>query len=233
MDIHHAKTQIALEKMIGEGVKIVIAFFILSLLLAQALKHMKSESKRLQRRHEECIGKYDEACKAVYRLLPEPVAKKLAIGAQVQPEFFHASSVMVSDIVGFTTICSKLTAIEVLAMLNRVYTLFDSQTNSNHCYKIETVGDAYIVAAGVPTREANHAAKVAKLALVLVEMVGTIKLPRTADRIRIRVGICSGPVIAGVVGVKMLRYCLFGRTVLQANRMEQTSKRKKNKPFQN
>ena len=221
--IHRSALDASIGGLIGEGIKIFVAIFLLSSLLAFCVIHMRNESNRIRNRHVESIDRYENACKAVYRLLPEPVAKQLAIGANIKPEFFHASSVMVSDIVGFTSICSKLSAIEVLAMLNRVYTLFDTQTNANRCYKIETVGDAYIVAAGVPVRETTHASKVSKLAIALVEGIRMITLPRNIGKIRIRVGICSGPVIAGVVGVKMLRYCLFGRTVLQANRMEQTS----------
>ena len=223
---HHVKIEVTYRSIASEAVKIGIAFIILSVLLIVNIRNMSKESNRLLTRYDTTSVRYEEACKAVYRLLPEPVAKKLAAGQHVQPEFFYNASVLVTDIVGFTSICSHLSAIEVLAMLNKIYTVFDARTNANRCYKIETVGDAYIVAAGVPTRDSQHAAEASKLALVLVEDVGMIKMPRKSQKLRIRIGIASGQLSAGIVGVKMLRYCLFGKTVLQANVMEQTSLRK-------
>ena len=222
---HEYLESLANEQLIGEIVKLILLAGILPALLARGIYQMHHENIRLHHRYEGTVTKYEDASKAIFRLLPESVARKLNVGAEVKPEFFHSVTVFFSDIVGFTTICSRLTAIEVLAMLNHIYTIFDSQTKTHKCFKVETIGDAYVVASGVPTRNTSHSAEIATLALVLVEEVGMIKVQRSNQRIQIRVGLNSGPVMAGIVGSKMLRYCLFGKTVLIANRMEQTSKR--------
>lgn len=136
---------------------------------------------------------------------------------------FESVSILFSDVVTFTEICSRITPMEVVSMLNAMYSIFDRLTERNNVYKVETIGDAYMVVSGAPEKEINHAEKVCDMALDMVEAITDLKDPSTGDHLRIRVGVHSGAVVAGIVGLKMPRYCLFGDSVNTASRMESTS----------
>ena len=112
--------------------------------------------------------------------------------------------------------------IQVVTLLNDLYTCFDTAIEKFDAYKVETIGDAYMVASGVPVRNGNrHAGEIAMLALELLSEIRTFRIRHLADKqLQLRLGVHSGPVVAGVVGVKMPRYCLFGDTVNTASRME-------------
>ncbi|MEQ2304412.1 Heat-stable enterotoxin receptor [Ameca splendens] len=113
---------------------------------------------------------------------------------------------------------------EVVDMLNEIYKNFDSILDHHDVYKVETIGDAYMVASGLPKRNGNrHAVDIAHMALDILSFVGTFKLQHLPGiPLWIRIGMHSGPCAAGVVGNKMPRYCLFGDTVNTASRMEST-----------
>lgn len=136
---------------------------------------------------------------------------------------FDCVSILFSDVVTFTEICSRITPMEVVSMLNAMYSIFDTLTERNSVYKVETIGDAYMVVAGAPEKDANHAEKVCDMALDMVDAIKDLKDPSTGQHLRIRVGVHSGAVVAGIVGLKMPRYCLFGDSVNTASRMESTS----------
>ncbi|CAH8545840.1 unnamed protein product [Schistosoma mattheei] len=138
---------------------------------------------------------------------------------------FDNVTLLLSDVVGFTTICSGLAPLEVVGLLNKLYSVFDGLTEKHKVYKVETIGDAYMIASGCPSRTDYHAPFIAEMALDMVESVQTVKdeSKEPPESLRIRVGVHSGPAVAGVVGVKMPRYCLFGSTVTTSELMEQTS----------
>ena len=158
----------------------------------------------------------------VSRMLPKAVAEDLKQGKNVKPESFDNVSVFFSDIVGFTSICSKSTPMEVVEMLNHVYSTFDAIAEEYDVYKVETIGDAYMVVSGLPIRNGDdHAGEISSFALHLLSAMIDFRIPHMPDeRLQLRIGIHTGPVVAGVVGVKMPRYCLFGDTVNTASRME-------------
>uniref|UniRef100_UPI00398EEC97 retinal guanylyl cyclase 2-like n=1 Tax=Pristiophorus japonicus TaxID=55135 RepID=UPI00398EEC97 len=158
------------------------------------------------------------------QMLPPSVSESLKTGCNVEPEYFDQVTLYFSDIVGFTTISAMSEPIEVVDLLNDLYSLFDAVLGNHDVYKVETIGDAYMVASGLPTRNGNrHAAEIANMSLDILSSVGTFKMRHMPDvPVRIRIGLHSGPSVAGVVGLTMPRYCLFGDTVTTASRMEST-----------
>ncbi|XP_037034237.1 soluble guanylate cyclase 88E [Bradysia coprophila] len=193
--------------------------------LKLALDQEQQKSKKL----EESMRKLDDEMRRtdelLYQMIPKQVADRLRRGENPIDtcEMFDNVSILFSDVVTFTEICSRITPMEVVSMLNGMYSIFDNLTERNKVYKVETIGDAYMVVSGAPEKDMNHAEKVCDMALDMVEAITDLKDPSTGTHLRIRVGVHSGAVVAGIVGLKMPRYCLFGDSVNTASRMESTS----------
>jgi class 3 adenylate cyclase len=154
-------------------------------------------------------------------MLPRSVAHALREGRQVAGDSFPAVSVLFCDIVDFTGIAAHHSPLEIFDLLRTLYTRFDELIERHPVYKVETVGDCYVVAAGVPDPDPAHADTIVAAGLDMLEVAGRVALPG-GDPVQVRIGINSGPVVAGVVGTKMPRYCLYGDTVNIASRMETT-----------
>ncbi|CAI9736311.1 receptor-type guanylate cyclase gcy-4-like [Octopus vulgaris] len=161
----------------------------------------------------------------ISQMLPKKVVEELKHGNKVEPEDFNCVTVFYSDIVGFTTIAKNSQPMQVVDLLNNLYSTFDSILHKYDVYKVETIGDAYVVASGVPERNGNaHAGEITTAAMDLVITMLAMKVPHLPDcKLLLRIGAHSGPVVAGVVGLKMPRYTLFGDTMLIAATMESTS----------
>ncbi|XP_035381201.1 heat-stable enterotoxin receptor isoform X1 [Electrophorus electricus] len=192
------------------------------------IRRLQMYSRNLEHLVEERTALYkaerDRADQLNFMLLPGPVVRSLKETGRVEPELFDEVTIYFSDIVGFTTICHHSTPMEVVDMLNDMYKNFDSILDNHDVYKVETIGDAYMVVSGLPRRTGNrHAVEICLMALDILEFMGTFQLRHLPGiPLWIRIGVHSGPCAAGVVGNKMPRYCLFGDTVNTASRMEST-----------
>ncbi|KAK6492683.1 atrial natriuretic peptide receptor 2-like [Huso huso] len=195
-------------------------------ILDNLLSRMEQYANNLEKLVEERTHAYlEEKRKAenlLYQILPHPVAEQLKRGESVQAEAFDSVTIYFSDIVGFTSMSAESTPLQVVTLLNDLYTCFDAIIDNFDVYKVETIGDAYMVVSGLPVRNGTlHAREIASMSLALLQEVKTFKIQhRPNDQLRLRIGIHTGTVCAGVVGLKMPRYCLFGDTVNTASRME-------------
>ncbi|XP_067655650.1 atrial natriuretic peptide receptor 1-like [Haliotis asinina] len=158
----------------------------------------------------------------LYSMLPQKVADNLKTGNLVQAEAFESVTIYFSDVVSFTDLASESTPMEIIELLNTLYTLFDDTIKNFDVYKVETIGDAYMMASGVPIQNGDqHVMEMADASLSLLKAVLGYVIPHRPERqLKIRIGIHTGPIVAGVVGQTMPRYCLFGDTVNTASRME-------------
>uniref|UniRef100_A0AC35FRL0 Guanylate cyclase n=1 Tax=Panagrolaimus sp. PS1159 TaxID=55785 RepID=A0AC35FRL0_9BILA len=153
-------------------------------------------------------------------LMPSSVAQSLRNGHAVEASEFSEATVLFTDIVTFTNICALCTPYDVVNLLNDLYLRFDRMIGLNDVYKVETIGDAYVIVGGVPQQCNNHAERVLNVAIGMLMESKCVLSPINGSPIKIRVGVHSGAVVAGVVGMKMPRYCLFGDTVNVANKLE-------------
>jgi class 3 adenylate cyclase len=152
-------------------------------------------------------------------VLPGPIAERLKTGENLIVDRFDAVSVLFADIVGFTALSSRTSPEALVTMLNELFSMFDRLAEQHGLEKIKTIGDAYMVVAGIPHPVADHAAAIADMALDMIAFVEAYSR-RLGLELTIRVGIHTGPVVAGVIGTKKFIYDLWGDTVNTASRME-------------
>jgi len=162
----------------------------------------------------------DQADKLLFNVLPERIAEKLKQSNETIAEEFSSASVLFADIVNFTPISARFDPLEVVEMLNELFSHFDELVDKYSVEKIQVAGDGYMVAAGVPAPRKNHAIVLARLALEMMEYVHQEEFLGGKHAIEIRIGINSGPLIGGVIGRKKFVYALWGDMVNTASRME-------------
>jgi class 3 adenylate cyclase/HAMP domain-containing protein len=165
---------------------------------------------------------YEEQQKSealLLNVLPSAIAERLKTGHRTIAESFSEVTVMFADIVDFSGLAAQATPAELVELLNTIFSRFDHLTETHGLEKIKTIGDAYMAVGGLPTPRPDHAEAVADLALALREEIGHFKR-HDGTSFCIRIGINTGPVVAGVIGVRKFIYDLWGDTVNVASRME-------------
>uniref|UniRef100_A0A8C1W7X3 Guanylate cyclase soluble subunit alpha-1 n=1 Tax=Cyprinus carpio TaxID=7962 RepID=A0A8C1W7X3_CYPCA len=185
-------------------------------------KRLGKAKAALEQAHQALEEEKRRTVELLFTIFPGNVAQRLWQGLPVQAKKFDHVTVLFSDIVGFTAICSRCTPMQVVNMLSELYTRFDHHCGELDVYKVETIGDAYCVAGGLHKESPSHAVQIALMALEMMDLSDEVTTPM-GEVIKMRIGIHSGSVLAGVVGVKMPRYCLFGNNVTLANKFESCS----------
>jgi adenylate cyclase len=153
-------------------------------------------------------------------VLPAQVAQRLQSDPNSIADHFEEVSILFADVVDFTPLSGQLDAREVVGLLDRLFTSFDDLVDRHEVEKIKTIGDCYMVAAGVPSKRPDHAHALARLALEMRECAKSCLPDGAGQDLRLRIGISSGPVVAGVIGRRRFLYDLWGDTVNMASRME-------------
>lgn len=176
-------------------------------------KQASTAEEALQREYE-----YSEALLA--NMLPSKIATQLKRNpGQTIADSHEQASILFADIVGFTPLASHLSPAQVVEMLNMLFTRFDTLANQHGLEKIKTLGDAFMVAGGMPEPQDDHAKRVASMAIDMVEITHAFSKEIGQD-LQLRVGIHTGPVVAGVIGTKKPFYDVWGDTVNTAARLE-------------
>ncbi|MCL2931428.1 MAG: response regulator [Trichodesmium sp. MAG_R03] len=181
------------------------------------------EKKRLRDQEQAYIKRLAEEQEKSERLLlnilPEPIAQRLKQGEKTIADSFSDVTVLFADLVGFTKISANLSPAELVELLNMIFSCFDELAEKYGLEKIKTIGDAYMVVGGLPTRRKDHAEAIAEMALDMLHKVKEI-YSNQEKPLQIRIGINTGAVEAGVIGTKKFAYDLWGDTVNTAHRME-------------
>ncbi|XP_076255247.1 soluble guanylate cyclase 89Db-like [Rhynchophorus ferrugineus] len=159
----------------------------------------------------------------LYSMIPQAIADRLRSGTSALDtcESFSSVTILFCELVGLQSQTVKET-MGVVTTMNAAFSAFDKLMDTFNVYKVETVGQVYMAACGAPERRKNHADIVATVAINMVKAAKEIKTP-TGQGVDVRIGIQSGPAVAGVVGIKVPRYCFFGDTVNTASRMQSSS----------
>jgi class 3 adenylate cyclase len=183
--------------------------------------HSEHLEELVRQRTQELTAEKQTSERLLLNVLPGPIADRLKTGESLIVDRFDAVSVLFADIVGFTAVASRTSPEALVTMLNELFSAFDKLAEKHGLEKIKTIGDAYMVVAGIPTPLADHAVAIAHMALDMLAAV-TAYSARTGTDLSIRIGVHTGSVVAGVIGTKKFIYDLWGDTVNTASRMEST-----------
>jgi adenylate cyclase len=164
----------------------------------------------------------DRSERLLHNILPKPIVKRLKEDNKAIAEHYESATILFADIVGFTTTAASRPPIDLVKWLNEIFSAFDQLSDQFGVEKIKTIGDAYMAVAGLPIPRADHAAAIAQMALAM--QAATVQFSDGDQPLSIRIGINTGPVVAGVIGKRKFIYDLWGDTVNVASRMESTGR---------
>ncbi|MEG4446535.1 adenylate/guanylate cyclase domain-containing protein [Microcoleus sp. AT9_B5] len=172
-------------------------------------KQMESALRKEQKKTESLL----------LNILPEAIADRLKYQPGVIADKFEKATILFADLVNFTQISTTMPATKLVYLLNEIFSTFDQLSEKHGLEKIKTIGDAYMVAGGIPIERPDHAEAIAEMALDMLAAIDELNLKLDA-KFDLRIGINSGPVVAGVIGTKKFIYDLWGNAVNTASRME-------------
>lgn len=194
----------------------LLTYGILILTVAYVLERSKRTEFRANRDLEAERQRSDDL---LHNILPEPIAHQLRDNPGALTDSVAEATVLFSDIVGFTPFSSSLAPAEIVHLLDTLFGKFDDLCEDRGIEKIKTIGDAYMAVAGIPRPDPDHAGSIVELAFEM-QRAATAIAPLWPNELALRIGISSGPVVAGVIGHKKFAYDLWGDTVNTASRME-------------
>lgn len=184
------------------------------------------EKKRLRDREQAYLEQLrierEKSERLLSNILPQPIADRLKQGERPIADGFADVTVLFADLVGFTEFAASVSAVELVDLLNTIFSAFDRLAEIHGLEKIKTIGDAYMAVAGLPTPRPDHVKAVADMALDMLGEIASFRI-ETGKPFRLRIGMNTGPVVAGVIGTKKFIYDLWGDTVNTASRMESHS----------
>lgn len=184
----------------------------------EGLVHDVSERRQME---TELRQQRQQADRLLGNILPYQIAQRLKVGTRTIAESFDQVSILFADIVDFTAASGVMTPRELVKLLNEIFSSFDQLAESHALEKIKTIGDAYMVAGGLPVANADHVLAMARMALDMQEAIQQFQRPNGTPY-QLRIGINLGPVVAGVIGKRKFAYDLWGTAVNIASRMEAT-----------
>lgn len=164
-------------------------------------------------------NEYNRSERLLHNILPPPIANRLKNNEETIADGFPVCSVLFADIIGFTVMSQQLSPERLVGMLNDIFSSFDKLADNHGLEKIKTIGDSYMVVSGVPYQDGGHAQKIADFALDMRQFMIGYRKNKGMD-IGIRIGVHSGPAVAGVIGKNKFIYDIWGDTVNTAARME-------------
>lgn len=176
------------------------------------LLELQQEKQRLKTEQE-------KSERLLLGILPKAIAARLKLGERNIAERYACVTILFADLVGFTSLANQVAPEELVDLLNDLFSRFDQLTDSHNLEKIKTIGDCYMVVGGLPRTRPDHAEAVASMGLEMLDVVKDINQERDL-RLSLRIGLNSGPVVAGVIGSKKFSYDLWGEAVNLADRME-------------
>jgi adenylate cyclase len=171
--------------------------------------------------HDQLQAEQEKSERLLLNILPKPIADRMKKGETNIADNHPDTTVLLADLVGFTSLPANIDPWQIVQLLNEIFSAFDVLVEKHGLEKIKTMGDSYMVAGGITMLQPDHAEAMAELALHLREETGRFN-QKNDTAIQIRIGICTGPVIAGVIGREKFAYDVWGETVNLACRLEAT-----------
>jgi adenylate cyclase len=200
---------------------LIIGFFVMNIVAVSSIVFItlnyfisqKDEAYRLLRIEE------DKSERLLLNVLPKEIAPILKNENRTIADQFEEVSILFADLVGFTPLTAEMSPAEMVDLLNQIFSHFDTLVEKYDVEKIRTIGDNYMVAAGVPRPCERHARVMANMALEMKDYIENLP-PRNGNKVQFRIGINTGPVVGGVIGHKKFVYDIWGDAVNVASRME-------------
>jgi adenylate cyclase len=182
-------------------------------------KRVEERTDELKRKNTELHLEREKSERLLLNILPKDIADRLKLEESNIADSFPCVTVMFGDIVNFTQVSSQVSARELVSLLNKIFSKFDLLAHQHNLEKIKTIGDAYMVVGGIPNQRLDHPEAIAEMALDMQKAIAEFNLENNRS-FSMRIGIHTGPVVAGVIGTQKFIYDLWGDTVNIASRME-------------